>query len=363
MSGKIFISYRRDDSADQVHGIAQYLERAIGRNQVFLDVDMISGTNFPRELEKRLAECKVLLALIGPGWLDAKDDKGKRRLDNTDDWVRLEIGRALSRGIAVIPVRVGGAKLPERAALPDDIKGLLDHQAARVSAESFRNDVAGLARDIAAISGDTRPGVPITVAACVLLAFVGISYGLWEWRRSGSSPGPSRNPNVSASAVANSSPKDQAVEATQTRPVSAADILAHCVKDQRHPYGADIVDNLVTKFRSRTFRYGWTAESTATEQKSGTVWHDIIEATVSDGALQLRIPWRNGRLRLVPVVKQRFSTRGIAGVSLVVQGMWGQDNGYGCIELTFDDDGAARGAIGVMDASRLDTQAFIERVY
>ncbi len=47
----------------------------------------------------------------------------------------------------------------------------------------------------------------------------------------------------------------------------------------------------------------------------------------------------------------------------MLQGMWSQDNGYGCIELTFDNDGQARGAIGVMDASKLDTQAFIERVY
>ena len=349
MPGKIFISYRRDDSAAQVHGIAQYLERAIGRHQVFVDVDMIPGTNFPRELEKRLGECAVLLALVGPAWLGAKDDKEQRRLDDPNDWVRLEIARALRRGITVIPVLLGGAKLPQREALPEDIQGLLDHQAARVGTETFRNDLAGLASDIATLRRGPRRWWIAAAAAAALLMVAGVSYGAWitGWFGPRASSTASTPPSPSAPTAVPS--------AADNRPVSVADVLMNCVKDQRHPDGADIIADLVKKFGRQKFRYGWVAESS-----SGVTWHEIIEATANDGALQLRIPWRSGRLRLVPVVKRQFATRS-ARVSLVLQGMWSQDNGYGCIELTFDNEGEARGAIGVMNASKLDTQAFIER--
>jgi hypothetical protein len=66
MAGKIFISYRRDDSAANALGIGQYLEREFGGRNVFIDIDMRAGAKFPVELEQRLAECKVLIALIGP---------------------------------------------------------------------------------------------------------------------------------------------------------------------------------------------------------------------------------------------------------------------------------------------------------
>jgi tetratricopeptide (TPR) repeat protein len=173
MPRKIFISYRREDSAANALGIAQYLERAFGRRNVFLDIDMRSGSRFPEELEKRLAECKVLLAVIGPGWGDAQDDEGRRRLNDPEDWVRLEISRALKRGITVIPARVGGAGLPKKGELPDDIKGLLDHQAASVGTTTFRNDMAGLVRDIRAIPG----GFPWLGLAAVAVVLTGVGIG------------------------------------------------------------------------------------------------------------------------------------------------------------------------------------------
>src|SRR5262249_43812130 len=147
MPRKIFISYRRDDASAHSQGICQYLQRVFGDKNVFIDVDMQAGAKFPEVLEHRLMECKVLLALIGPHWLDARDDAGNRRLDAPNDWVRLEIARALKRQITVIPVCVGGADLPKKAALPEDIQGLVDHQSATVTINGFRNEMAGLARD------------------------------------------------------------------------------------------------------------------------------------------------------------------------------------------------------------------------
>jgi hypothetical protein len=151
MPQKIFISYRREDSAANALGIGQYLENEFGRKNVFIDIDMRAGTKFPVMLEQRLAECKVMLVLIGPDWLNSRDGQGQRRLDNPDDWVRLEIAHALKRDITVIPVRVNGVDLPPKTTLPEEIRGLLDHQAVSVSTSSFRSDMAGLAKDVRSI--------------------------------------------------------------------------------------------------------------------------------------------------------------------------------------------------------------------
>ena len=156
VAGKIFISYRREDSAANALGISQYLEHEFGRKNVFIDVDTRAGAKFPSVLEQRLAECKVMLVLIGPDWLSAQDDQGDRRLENPDDWVRLEIAHALKREITVIPVRVNGAELPKRMTLPEEIRGLLDHQAVSVTTTGFRNEMAGLARDIRSIPKPIR---------------------------------------------------------------------------------------------------------------------------------------------------------------------------------------------------------------
>jgi hypothetical protein len=137
MPSKIFISYRREDSAANALGIGQYLEHQFGRKNVFIDVDMRAGTKFPAVLEQRLAECKVMLVLIGPEWLGGRDENGQRRIDSQDDWVRLEIAHALKRNITVIPVRINGATLPPKSALPEEIQGLLDHQAVSISQPAF----------------------------------------------------------------------------------------------------------------------------------------------------------------------------------------------------------------------------------
>lgn len=152
MPQKIFISYRREDTAATALGIGQYLERTFGHKNVFIDIDMRAGIKFPTVLGQRLAACRVMLVLIGPGWLNALDGRGGRRLDDPDDWVRLEISQALKRNIVVIPVLVDGTQLPARDALPDDIRGLLDHQAVSVTVPGFRNEMSGLVRDLRAIS-------------------------------------------------------------------------------------------------------------------------------------------------------------------------------------------------------------------
>src|SRR6516164_8905268 len=109
---KIFISYRRDDSAGHAGRVHDKLEGKFGRARLFMDVDTIPlGRNFVKAISEKVAQCDVLLAVIGPNWLTIRDEEGKRRLDNPNDFVRVEIGVALKRDIPVIPVLLDGAKI------------------------------------------------------------------------------------------------------------------------------------------------------------------------------------------------------------------------------------------------------------
>ena len=154
MAGRIFVNYRRDDSASHALNVAQYLEATFGKRNVFLDIDrMRAGQSFPTVLKERLSASKVMLAIIGPSWIELKGENGQRRLDDPSDWVRLEIATALQSGTVVIPVLVGGASLPRKGDLPPDLQPLTDQHAVTITTNGFRNEMAGLARDIRAIPG------------------------------------------------------------------------------------------------------------------------------------------------------------------------------------------------------------------
>jgi hypothetical protein len=179
LADKIFISYRREQSAANALSIGQYLEHQFGRKNVFIDVDMRAGAKFPQVLEERLKACKVMLALLGPGWAEARDDEGHRRLDRQDDWVRLEIARALDRGITVIPVRINGADLPKKSSLPEDIQGLLDHQATTITNTGFRNEMAGLVRDIRRIPDPARLRRQVLIGSLFAVLLGALGFGLY----------------------------------------------------------------------------------------------------------------------------------------------------------------------------------------
>jgi hypothetical protein len=91
-----------------------------------MDIDAIAlGEDFVEVIENTVAKCDVLIAVIGNNWLISKDDQGNRRLDNPEDFVRMEIGTALKRNIRVIPVLVDGAEMPRSTDLPEDLKRLV----------------------------------------------------------------------------------------------------------------------------------------------------------------------------------------------------------------------------------------------
>lgn len=122
---KIFINYRREDSGGHAGRMYDKLVSVFQEHRVFMDVDSISpGVDFPALLAEEVAQCDVFLALIGPGWLQATDAQGRRRIDNPMDFVRIEIKAALQSGATVIPVLLPGASIPDVEALPSDLKKL-----------------------------------------------------------------------------------------------------------------------------------------------------------------------------------------------------------------------------------------------
>jgi hypothetical protein len=166
MSGKIFISYRRDDSRYQARMIYEAFLRGMPRENVFMDIDTIPlGVNFVKVLEGWVEQCEVLLVLMGAGWANSTDPKtGKRRLDNPKDFVRVEIRGALTRDIPVVPVMLDGAEIPDEAQLPDDIKGLLSRNAEFVEYRTFDADVQRLLRKLGVGGSAKQTAVPATIA-------------------------------------------------------------------------------------------------------------------------------------------------------------------------------------------------------
>ncbi len=142
----IFISYRRDDSRYQADRLYKALTQVLPRDRVFMDIDSIKpGDDFVEILEGWVNRCDILLALIGPHWVNATDPKtGKRRLENPNDFVRIEVREGLKRGIPVVPVLLDGAGMPEVDELPDDLKKLVRRNAQFVDFRTFDADVATL---------------------------------------------------------------------------------------------------------------------------------------------------------------------------------------------------------------------------
>lgn len=138
----IFISYRRDDTEGQAGRLFQDLSEAFGADMVFMDVTAIEpGIDFRKAIEKNTASCGVLLALIGRNWLGAVDEKGARRLDNPNDFVRLETASALRRDIPVVPVLVHGARMPRDDELPEDLRDLAFRNGVEITHARWESDV------------------------------------------------------------------------------------------------------------------------------------------------------------------------------------------------------------------------------
>ena len=141
---RIFISYRREETAYPAGWLFDRLRAGFG-GQVFKDVHSIElGDDFVDKITTAVGSCDVLLALIGDRWLTITDEDGRRRIDDPDDFVRLEIEAALTRKIRVIPVLVGGARMPRADELPPALAGLERRQALELNPSRFDADMSRL---------------------------------------------------------------------------------------------------------------------------------------------------------------------------------------------------------------------------
>jgi TIR domain len=146
---RIFISYRRDDSEDATGRLYDMLAARFGADQVFMDIDAIPlGLDFARVIRDAVAGCDVFVAVIGKQWLTVTDSNGVRRIDNPDDFVRLEVKEALERDLRLIPVLVQGAEVPAAESLPPDVAALSRRNGIALRGATWR---AGAERLIAAI--------------------------------------------------------------------------------------------------------------------------------------------------------------------------------------------------------------------
>jgi len=146
MAGKIFLSYRREDTAGFAQALFGRLEQSFPAESLFMDVEggIGVGQDFVRVIEEQVRACDAMLVLIGPNWLTVKDETGRQRLKNPEDFVRIEVESALRFGKHVIPVLVQKTEMPRADAMPEPLKTLARRHAVGLTHERFKSDTQGL---------------------------------------------------------------------------------------------------------------------------------------------------------------------------------------------------------------------------
>ncbi|PKO35353.1 MAG: hypothetical protein CVU34_03355 [Betaproteobacteria bacterium HGW-Betaproteobacteria-7] len=172
----IFISYRRQDSQSAAGRLADHLREHLRSVRIFRDVETIEpGVDFVEAIDRALRSCGILLAIIGPRWLNVTNAAGRRRLEDPDDFIRLEIASALgSSNVRVIPVLVEGAEMPAADQLPDDLKQLARRNAIELTDKRWEFDVSKLLETVIKAldlpspvpddGGDPVPAPPVSPA-------------------------------------------------------------------------------------------------------------------------------------------------------------------------------------------------------
>jgi hypothetical protein len=163
---RLFISYRRSDSLTATGRIYDRLVEAFGEENIFKDVDaLMIGVDFRSVINREIGSSDALLAIIGKHWLNATDETGKRRLDNPNDFVRLEIEFALRRrAMLIVPVLIGGAQMPSADELPPSMHDFAFRHAAQVREDpDFRADMSRLTEQIIKYINQNTPTSQVSV--------------------------------------------------------------------------------------------------------------------------------------------------------------------------------------------------------
>jgi hypothetical protein len=141
----IFLSYRREDASGWAGRLYEHLIRDWGAGQVFMDIDAIQpGDDFREAIGRTMQSCEVVLVVIGPNWLQMRDEFGNPRLEDESDTHRAEVIAALEADVRVVPVLVGDAAMPKASDLPEPLRPLAYRNAAVIEDRRFASDVAEL---------------------------------------------------------------------------------------------------------------------------------------------------------------------------------------------------------------------------
>lgn len=178
---KVFISYRRSDTQMVAGRLRESLAKHIGSDAIFRDKDsIVAGEDWTKAIKESLSGDVIVLALIGPSWETARDDEGRRRLDDPADWNRVELELALRGSNRIIPMLVDGAKMPLETTLPGSLQLLARSNALKLRDDDWDTDVERLVR---AIGLRTNPSKKLRYAAIVMtsIVIVGSIGGYWWW--------------------------------------------------------------------------------------------------------------------------------------------------------------------------------------
>ena len=157
---RIFINYRRGDTSANASRLYEWLSERYGEEQVFMDVDAIEpGRPWREAIDSAVGSSDLVLALIGRDWMTEL----RRRLDDTDDFMRHELETAFRRGVRIIPVLVEGAEMPRQSELPDTLAQLSEYQAFVIRNERWEWDKQELLRRVdraLAVQPEAAPSPP-----------------------------------------------------------------------------------------------------------------------------------------------------------------------------------------------------------
>ena len=158
----IFISYRREDTGGHAGRLFDRLTQHFGKGRVFMDVsDIEPGVDFVDAIDKAVGSCEILMVVIGREWVTCREPGGQRRLENPNDFIRLEAATALKRNIRVIPVLVQGARMPKSAELPADLEKLSRRQGIEISDTRWDSDTGQLIKALEAALAQETEAKPV----------------------------------------------------------------------------------------------------------------------------------------------------------------------------------------------------------
>lgn len=280
---RIFVSYRRSDSGVFTGRIHDQLKNTFGTNNVFRDVYNIpAGSDFRTVLNQEVGTTDVCLVIIGPQWLNITDSQGKRRLDDPNDFVRIEVESALNNPrTRVIPVLVDNAVMPVAEELPASLAELAYRNAVKVRTDpDFPHDMQTLIRQLKYAKGERRIARSLWLILLLLLLLIP-GFFLYSAQRGSETNTPIPTATVRPSETATM------VVSTPTplvEPVGAGEIMVlvaqiEQIGAQQREVTRFIVDDLVQRFETESLVPNVRIRAYGDVIKSNTQARDVAEQT------------------------------------------------------------------------------------